>query len=119
MSKNPVGSIEQALVKLDDKRLFDVFCEQLVKDLSLCGLPSDEIDCRDIESVSRSLSAFVSHYLEKDAEALRALLYRIDLSEAALVDLVAMSENRNNDIANAIILRELQKVLYRLKGRLD
>ena len=119
ISKSNPTSIQQAIITLDDGSIFDIFCEQLLKDVSLCGLPSEEIDFRDINTLIGSLKDFVMHRMERDAESLRALLYRIDLDEKMLVDLVTSKDENGENIANAIVIRELQKVLYRLKGRLD
>lgn len=119
MSNDKPASIDQALIKLDDNSVFDIFREQLLKDVALCGMPSDDIDCNDINALIRSLIAFVEHYMKIDPESLRSLLYRIDLDESILVDLVTAKNQNYEVLAHAIVIRELQKVLYRIKGRLD
>ena len=120
MMKNSPATLGQALKALDNRLLYEAFCDQLLKDFRLCGLSVDEIETENIGLLQASLVLIVDGYLSTNAEPLRSLLYRIDIDEKKLVDLITGSEaNRPEMISQAIIMRVLQKVWYRLRGSLD
>lgn len=86
--------------------------EQLIKDFRLSGL--------DIEFDSSSINAYRDLFIElkqqlaqlmkTDAEKLMHLFYRIDMNETNM-----LQQNDVDYLAQLIIMRELQKVVYKEK----
>ena len=115
MNKIIPSSVDQAIVELEDSILYNSFCDQLMKDFRLCGLSTDDIKTENLDALQQSLLIVIHHLLEKDVESLRALLYRIDLNEEKLVDLMTEGdEGQAERISQALLIRVLQKVWYRL-----
>lgn len=58
------------------------------------------------------LAAFVNHLINTDFEKLVFLLYRIDVRESTIKQLLALPSNNNAGelIANAIIARQAEKI---------
>ena len=67
------------------------------------------------------LAAFVNHLINTDFEKLVFLLYRIDVSESTIKQLLALpsANNAGELIADAIIKRQLQKIESRLQFKQD
>jgi len=61
------------------------------------------------------LAAYVNQLINKDFEKLVFLLYRIDVKESTIKQLLALpsSQNSGEIIADAIIERQLEKVISR------
>ena len=67
------------------------------------------------------LAAFVNHLINIDFEKLVFLLYRIDVSESTIKQLLALpsANNAGQLIADAIIKRQLQKIESRQQFKQD
>ena len=67
------------------------------------------------------LAAFVNHLINTDFEKLVFLLYRIDVSESTIKQLLAVPSvnNAGQLIADAIIKRQLQKIESRQQFKQD
>ena len=67
-----------------------------------------------LEELKKELSLFINQLIQRDFHSLVALLYRIDISEPKLKQLLdQMDENAGDIIAVMIIERELEKVRSR------
>lgn len=92
--------------------------EQLVKEINknmAIALP-DEISLDDLQI---QLSALVNQLIKKDFQKLITLLYRIDVSEPKLRELLKQQpeEDAGTIIAALIIERQLQKIKTRQQFR--
>lgn len=67
------------------------------------------------EKLQQELAAFVNHLINTNFEKLISLLYRIDISEAKLKELLQQNEDKNAGeiIAALIIERQQQKIKTR------
>jgi hypothetical protein len=68
-----------------------------------------------LDDLKKDLAIFINQLIQRDFHSLVALLYRIDISEAKLKQLLdeQMNENAGDIIADMIIERELQKIKSR------
>ncbi|MEI9933466.1 MAG: hypothetical protein WDM71_01110 [Ferruginibacter sp.] len=67
-----------------------------------------------LDELKKDLSIFINQLIQRDFHSLVALLYRIDISETKLKQLLdQMDENAGDIIADLIIERELQKIKSR------
>ena len=67
------------------------------------------------EELKKSLSAHINYLINHDFEKLVFHLYRIDVNESKMKELLALQEGKNtaNLIAELIIERQLQKIKSR------
>jgi len=110
-------SREDFLKHQNDRETVRKTAQQVIKDFAFFN-----IEVRFPEDLSLAyndlfdqLTAIVAHMLSENSEKLYAVLYQIDLSEAAIRKGVAqMSDHTLNDVITHLILeRELKKVLTR------
>ena len=92
----------------------------IVRDLQLTD--NDEImDIVDLEGLRKRLSQVVAHLLDHDFNRLLNILYRIDISEQKLKEV--LSDDRLDNISLAItdmiIARQLRKIETRERYRRD
>ena len=115
MSKNDDITPIYGLSELDDKSVFNSVIQQLEKDLMLSGFTHPSIDSKDAVLFVQGLKRFLNDCLQYDSEKLRALLYRIDISEKKINDLflTESSTDKLEELVKLILLREIQKVLNR------
>ena len=68
-----------------------------------------------LEEIKEKLSAHINHLINHDFQQLVMLLYRIDVSENKLRNLLKENQNEDagNTIAELIIERQLQKIKTR------
>ncbi|HLK30218.1 MAG TPA: hypothetical protein VKT28_16675 [Puia sp.] len=73
------------------------------------------------EEIRKKLEAHINHLINHDFEKLVSLLYRIDVSESKLKNLLNENKNANagNLIAELIIERQLQKIRTRAEHKKD
>jgi len=95
-------------------------CRQIEKDFTLSGILIDwSVDIQPKDMWSEVLSK-LNDLLKNEPEALRNLLYRVDLDEKSISD--ALLENKQKDflseLAKQLIAREIQKVLNRLNSNM-
>jgi len=71
------------------------------------------------ESLLAEVSKIVSHYLDMDLNGLLNILYRIDISESEVKNILSSAppEEMASLLANKILQRELLKVQTRLRYR--
>jgi hypothetical protein len=73
-------------------------------------------DQLSLDELKKDLSIFINQLVQRDFHSLVALLYRIDISEPKLKQLLdQMDENAGDIIAVLIIERELEKLDSRRK----
>ncbi|MFW5656456.1 MAG: hypothetical protein ACOC0C_02465 [Bacteroidota bacterium] len=101
----------------NNQKFVEMAARQVVKDFATCGMaiefPSDIIFAYD--QLFDQVLDIISELLNENEEKLRALLYRIDLSEKNMkqATLAASDQTRGIIIAELILEREMQKVLIR------
>jgi hypothetical protein len=104
-----------------NQELFLEVVKQLEKDFALSGISIDLPNNVQPSTMWKNVLKTLNELLKNDPELLRNLLYRIDLNENKVQTIVL--ENKEKDflhiLAQQLILREIQKVLNRLKHRLD
>jgi hypothetical protein len=67
-----------------------------------------------LDELKKDLSIFINQLIQRDFHSLVALLYRIDISEPKLKQLLdQIDENAGDIIADLIIERELEKIKSR------
>jgi hypothetical protein len=110
-------SREDFLKHQNDRETVRKTAQQVIKDFAFFN-----IEVRFPEELSQAyndlfdqLTVIVAHMLSENSEKLYAILYQIDLSEAAIRKGVAQMNNLTlNDVITHLILeRELKKVLTR------
>lgn len=76
-------------------------------------------DDMPFEELKRKLSVHINHLIQSDFEKLVSLLYRIDISEPKLKNLLQDNpgDDAGNTIAELIIERQLQKIKSRQQFR--
>jgi paraquat-inducible protein B len=72
-----------------------------------------------IDAFTQELSNYINHLLNTDFEKVVSLLYRIDVDENKIKNLLENTTNSSFTIAQAIIERQLQKIKSRQKYRRD
>lgn len=77
------------------------------------------IDATSLEELRKKLSAYINQLINTDFEKLISLLYRIDVNETKLRNLLATSAGRDAAqlIADLIIERQLQKIESRKNSK--
>lgn len=97
--------------------LFELFRVQLVKDFEGAGINTDFL--ADLPRLFNEIKVLLSgkiNMLSRDASALSALLYRVDISEKQLRDYGNRNDEPFHDtISELIIKRVLQKVIIKKK----
>ena len=88
----------------------------IVKDFSLEDTDLPE-GISQIDELKAALKKIVSYLLDKDMSRLLMALYRIDVSETKVKQVLAVAEPEKiaDSITDLIIARELQKVETRIK----
>jgi hypothetical protein len=88
----------------------EILIESLKKDLQI-----ELADKISLEEVKKKLAAHINHLINHDFEKMVSLLYRIDVNENKLKNM--LHENKNEDtgklIAEMIIERQVQKIKTR------
>lgn len=77
------------------------------------------IDATSLEELRKKLSAYINQLINTDFEKLISLLYRIDVNETKLRNLLAASAGREAAqlITDLIIERQLQKIESRKNSK--
>lgn len=90
--------------------------ELLEKDLKLDSRPDLMVD-DPFSVLQKFLTSQIRHLLDQNFEFLLNAMYRIDISEAKLEEILNFTapEKVASELAKAIIVREKQKVLTRIK----
>ena len=101
--------------------LFSEVVKQLEKDFALSGVSIDwSVDIKP-DKMWLDILSKLDNLLRNDPEALRNLLYRVDLDEKNVTS--SLVENEKNDfvveLAKQLVVREIQKILNRQNYRLD
>ncbi len=82
------------------------------------GIESDRLLKKSsLEDLKLALIRILNHFLDTDMSRLVNALYRIDISESKVKQILAISESNQigNELAELIINRELQKIETRKK----
>ena len=117
MSEKNVPERTPDLILLRENGLFESVVSQLEKDFNLSGYDAGRLDKKEVVKFVQSLNRFIEEELRHKPEQLRALLYRIDVRE---VDIVEMLGDFNDKLmvrrlAFAILTRILEKIESRKK----
>lgn len=104
-------------VGLTKPDLFEKFKIQIKKDFENCGLNTGFCEqlVQDYNSVVALLEKEIVHICKSYSLKLNELLYRIDISEHQIKKLSRLNSDKsiNEIIAELIIKRELQKVVFK------
>ncbi len=95
--------------------------QELVNELQQYDLPVAYAHPLNEEELHAALAAYINTLITTDFSRLIALLYRLDISEKKLKDLLIVQNNTNagSIIAEMIIDRQLQKIDSRRKYKKD
>lgn len=97
--------------RLDSAVVLQATVSQLVKDLNAAGLTTPPVGDGAFESLRAQVLAVLLDRERQGAHAFGMLVNRVDLTERQLQ---AVLQGGMNDLAAAVILRCLQKVLSRM-----
>lgn len=91
--------------------------QQLAKDLFVLGEEFNLLEkCEDFTCIFQTLTKVLKKYIENNKTGLMNFLYRVDVSEKRISKALDTSkENADELLAELVIKRELQKVLFREK----
>ena len=94
---------------------------QLEKDFTLSGISIGLSAIVAPEVMWQMLLSTLDDLLKNDPESLRNLLYRVDLNETMVNTMVTEKKETDflHELAQQLVAREIQKILNRLKQRLD
>ena len=100
---------------MESEEIIKLINDELAIDPIAIGLP-EKIS---FEELKERLSIQINYLIEKDFQKLVSLLYRVDVSETKLKNLLLQypGENAGNIIAELIIERQLQKLKSRQEFR--
>ena len=103
---------------MDERALVSESYELIKKDFQLDESFDAEVD-KPLDRLHSFLTQVVNHMLDKDFNRLMNALYRIDVSEEKVKQILALSEPDSlaKELADLIIERELKKVEIRRKYR--
>ncbi len=95
--------------------------QELVNELQQYDLPVAYSHPLNKEELLNALAAYINILITTDFSRLIALLYRLDISEKKLKDLLVVQNNSNagSIIGDMIIDRQLQKIDSRKKYKKD
>ena len=102
-----------------EKDIYQEVVRQILKDFHLVGLNPNWTENDEPEVFWSEFLHAINHLLSNEPERIRALLYRIDLDELLLNNL--FESNSPKDIvefSKHILIREMQKVANRMKGKI-
>lgn len=104
---------------MEEVLLIERSYELIRKDFGLEGTDPDESIHFDFEWLLRQLTLHVNYLLDHDFNKLMNALYRIDIGESQVNEILTQSKSGEigKEIARAIIEREKQKVITRQKYR--
>ncbi len=101
---------------LNSKELFELFKQQLIKDLGECGCENEFVSLlpADFEPIRQQLSAVLKQHEKKAGFNIQQLLYRVDINEKQLNERLKQNdEDYLSVVSELIIKRILQKVVLR------
>lgn len=99
---------------LDTSALRKQLLAQIEKDLELETLNISTDETPFFEDLKDELVVVLRHFMEHDAHRLPNLIYRVDLHELKVKQLLANPEvDAAKGLADEIIFREMKKVFYR------
>lgn len=107
---------QELAVHLNRSEIVTQVREQVDKDFQYFGLEVNWLDDdASSEAMWKSLANVVDQLMEKDKSRLMQVIYRIDLAEGELTQVLTdpSVEDVNGRIASLILFRELQKVILR------
>jgi hypothetical protein len=101
---------------MDDSKLIEISYQLIQKDFQL-EKESVEVQMNSFERLKTYVTKIVSYLLDKDMNGLLNILYRIDVGEETVKQILATShpDLLAENLANAIIARERKKAEYKMK----
>lgn len=101
---------------MDDSKLIEISYQLIQKDFQI-EAESNEVAIHSFERLKNHVTQIVSYLLDKDMSRLLIVLYRIDVGEELVKNILATShpDLLASNLAEAIISRERKKAEYRLK----
>jgi hypothetical protein len=104
----------QSLSKLEQMEMLKKLIMQLNKDLSLSGIDTQFDISWNPESLISNLTKIIATLLEKDYQKFMNFLYRIDIPEKKLGNIVTSDFSEAvNEIVLMVLKKEWQKVWFR------
>ena len=94
--------------------LVELVWQQIHKDFALEALTITEIEVVTLDDIYKQVYPEVSRLIKYDFNALMRLLYRIDISENAVRNQMAlMPDDTPNAVSTLIVKREIKKIVLR------
>ena len=104
----------QSLFALEQMEMLKKLIEQLNKDLSLSGIDTQFDINWNPESLISNLTKIIAALMEKDYQKFMNFLYRVDIPEKKLGNIVTSDFNAAvNEIVLMVLKKEWQKVWFR------
>ena len=107
---------QKELKKLRDGSVFRALVLQLEKDLFMSGMNGEELRSGTPEELIFSLRTIMVNALKHDAELLRSFLYRVDVDEKLVVELITRTDDAPENLVKTVLFRILEKVEYKQKN---
>lgn len=102
---------------LNSKELFELFKQQLKKDLEECGCESEFVGIlpAEFELIKQQLSKVLTQHEKKPGFNIQQLLYRVDINERQLNERLKQSDKEDylSIVSELMIKRILQKVVLK------
>jgi hypothetical protein len=101
---------------LNSKELFELFKQQLKKDLDECGCENEFVALlpAEFEFIKTQLCSVLKQHEKKPGFNIQQLLYRVDINEKQLNERLKQSkEDYLNVVSELMIKRILQKVILK------
>ena len=114
MNLPKINSSTELLIAIDENSLYDDLVIQLNKDFEIIGTDVNFLETENPIDLFEYLQEVISQLLEKHFDVFLNLLYRIDINEDVIKDIInQMAEDTEQQIAFAVLKREWQKVWFR------
>jgi len=97
-----------------DRQILGLLKEQLAKDLQLESISTELTEVFDFEKINFYLASVLEELLHQNTEAFFSSLYRIDVDEYRVREILRKDSNPTLAITEMVIHRELLKVVIKL-----
>ncbi|MEE9348564.1 MAG: hypothetical protein V3U80_00800 [Flavobacteriaceae bacterium] len=105
---------EELLFQIDSDSLYKDLINQLNKDFEIIGTDVDFSETKSPSNLAIFLQEVIAQLLEKHFDTFLNLLYRVDVKEAIIKEIINIQkETMIQEISFLILKREWQKVWYK------
>jgi hypothetical protein len=115
MTKSLPESFQKLAEQSNDPEQFRIkVAEQLVKDFEMCGIDL-QFEDHDAETIIEELTITVGSLIAHDSKRLVQFLYRVDLNERTLVNMLNVASEQDIAVPMSMMIleREGKKVMLR------